>query len=194
VHVTLRVVTPIPPLRRPDTYHAIRRALYAVIDRDDFRIVHLSIERDHLHLIVEADHHTALSAGIRAFETSAAQRLNRAIALATGSPCLGKVFDDRYHARLITSPTQARNSISYVLNNWRRHGLDRGMETMFWDVDYYSSGATFEGWQELEGSPFLYRAPDYSRLSVCRPKTWLLRTGWRRAGSISMRDIPGPVQ
>jgi REP element-mobilizing transposase RayT len=191
VHVTLRVVVPISTLRRPDAYHAIRRALYAVIDRDDFRIVHLGIERDHLHLIAEADSHISLSAGMRAFETSAAQRLNRAISIATGSPCLGKVFEDRYHARLITSPTQARNSISYVLNNWRRHGLDRGMETMFWEVDYYSSGPGFDGWQELDESPFLYETPDYSRLSVCRPRTWLLRTGWRRAGNISMRDVPG---
>lgn len=191
VHVTLRVVAPISTLRRPDAYHAIRRALYAVIDRDDFRIVHLGIECDHLHLIAEADSHVSLSAGMRAFETSAAQRLNRAISIATGSPCLGKVFEDRYHARLITSPTQARNSISYVLNNWRRHGLDRGMETMFWEVDYYSSGPSFDGWQELDQSPFLYATPDYSRLSVSRPRTWLLRTGWRRAGNISMRDVPG---
>lgn len=192
VHITLRVVAPIPTLRRPDAYHAIRRALYAIVERDDFRVVHLSIERDHLHLIVEADNHLALSSGVRAFETSAAQRLNRAISIAIGSLCLGKVFDDRYHARLISTPTQARNTISYVLNNWRRHGLDRGMETMFWDVDYYSSGPSFDGWQELDDSPFLHGTPDYSRLSVCRPRTWLLKTGWRRAGNISMRDVPGP--
>ncbi|HWU90223.1 MAG TPA: hypothetical protein VN253_23325 [Kofleriaceae bacterium] len=65
---------------------------------------------------------------------------------------------------------------------------------MFWDVDYYSSGPTFDGWQELDRSPFLYETPDYSRLSVGRPKTWLLAAGWRRAGSISMRDVPGPLQ
>ena len=61
-----------------------------------------------------------------------------------------------------------------------------------WDVDYYSSGPTFEGWAELDDSPFLYRAPDYPRLSVARPQTWLLRVGWRKAGPIRMRDVPGP--
>lgn len=192
VHVTLRVVAPIPTLRRPDAYHAIRRSLYAVVERSDFRIVHISLERDHLHLIVEADDHVALSAGVRAFESSAAQRLNRAISLATGTKHVGKVFADRYHARLITSPTQARNVISYVLGNWRRHKQDQGMETMFWDVDYYSSGPSFDGWAELDGSPFLYPTPDYPRLSVCRPRTWLLQTGWRLAGSISMHAVPGP--
>src|SRR5829696_152955 len=112
-HVTLRVVAPIPTLRRPDAYHAIRRSMYTLVERSDFRIVHISIEHDHLHLIVEADDHEALWDGVRAFESSAAQRLNRALSLATGTKHRGKVFDDRYHSRLITSPTQARNAISY---------------------------------------------------------------------------------
>jgi len=192
VHVTLRVIAPVSTLRWPDAYHAIRRAIYPTLERTDFRIVHLSIEDNHLHLIVEADDHAALTTGIRAFESSAAQRLNLAIARSTGAKLAGKVFDDRYHSRSITSPTQARNTISYVLNNWRRHGLDRGMESMFWDVDYYSSGPAFDGWKELEQSPFLYQTPDYPRLSVSRPRTWLLARGWRKAGPISMREVPGP--
>jgi REP element-mobilizing transposase RayT len=194
VHVTLRVIAPIPTLRRPDAYHAIRHSMYAVIERADFRIVHISIERDHLHLIIEADDHESLWEGVRAFESSAAQRLNHAISTATGARRTGKVFADRYHARLIPSPTQARNTIAYVLNNFRRHGYDQGMETMFWDVDYYSSGPSFDGWAELDDSPFLFPTPDYLRLSVCRPRTWLLRAGWRRAGPIRMRDIPGPAR
>ena len=192
VHTTLRVVAPIATLRRPDAYHAIRRAMYTIVERSNFRIVHISIERDHLHLLIEADDHESLWDGLRAFESSAAQRLNRAISVATRTRRVGRVFGDRYHARLITSPTQARNTISYILNNWRRHGYDQGMETMFWDVDYYSSGPSFDGWQELDHSPFLYQTPDYPRLSVSRPRTWLLKTGWRQAGPISMRDIPGP--
>jgi REP element-mobilizing transposase RayT len=193
-HITLRVAAPIPTLRRPDAYHAIRRALYAVVERSDFRIIHLSIERDHLHLLVEADGHEALSEGVRAFESSAAQRLNHAISRSTGTRRRGMVFGDRYHARLITSPAQARNTISYVLSNWRRHGLDRGMETMFWDLDYYSSAPSFDGWSELDHLPHLAVTPDYPRLSVRRPTTWLLRTGWRLAGPISMHDIPGPLR
>ena len=193
-HVTLRVIAPIATLRRPDAYHAIRHSMYTVVDRSDFRIIHISIERDHLHLIVEANDHESLWEGMRAFQSSAAQRLNRVISLATGTKRTGKVFADRYHARLITTPTHARNALSYTLNNWRRHGLDRGMETMFWDVDYYSSGPSFDGWSELDDSPFLIPTPDYPRLSVCRPRTWLLKVGWRKAGPISMRDIPGPAR
>src|SRR5689334_15265764 len=91
VHVTLRVVDRVGTLRRRDAYHAIRLATASTLARADFRIVHLSLERDHLHLIVEADHHAALSAGVKAFESSAAQRLNRALSKATHRKQRGKI-------------------------------------------------------------------------------------------------------
>ncbi len=37
----------------------------------------------------------------------------------------GKVFAFRYHATRITTPRQMRNTLAYVLNNWRRHGEDQ---------------------------------------------------------------------
>ena len=55
VHVVLRVVDAVHNLRRRFTYHAIREATLTTARRDDFRIVHLSIQRTHLHLLVEAD-------------------------------------------------------------------------------------------------------------------------------------------
>src|SRR6185436_17774172 len=56
VHVVLRVVPEVRGLRRRCTYQAIREATLTTARREDFRIVHLSIQRTHLHLIVEADH------------------------------------------------------------------------------------------------------------------------------------------
>src|ERR1700679_3269008 len=46
VHVTLRTVASIGNLRRKHAYHAIRWAMYCTIRRDDFRIVHVSLQRD----------------------------------------------------------------------------------------------------------------------------------------------------
>src|ERR1043166_8529151 len=54
VHVTLRVVSAVGNLRRRCVYGAIREATLTTARRDDFRIVHLSIQRTHVHLIVEA--------------------------------------------------------------------------------------------------------------------------------------------
>jgi REP element-mobilizing transposase RayT len=195
VHVTLRLVSKFGSLRKRDTYLGLRKATCAVLGRSDFRIVHLSPENDHVHVIVEAENNAALAKGIQAFEISAAQHLNQAITKRRGHTRRGKVFADRYHARLIKSPTQARHAINYVLNNWRRHDQDEVSEAVrFWDVDYMSSAVSFGGWKELESASFKHNIDPAERLCVARPQSWLLAAGWRKAGSISMFSVPGPAR
>src|SRR5258705_4361652 len=79
VHVVLRVVGAVGNLRRRFTYKAIREATLTTALREDFRIVHLSIQRTHLHLIVEANNKSALALGMQGFQISAAKHLNAAI-------------------------------------------------------------------------------------------------------------------
>ena len=73
VHVVLRVAPAIGSLRRHVTYRAIRAATITAAKRTDFRIVHLSLQRTHVHMIVEADHETALAKGMQGFQISAAK-------------------------------------------------------------------------------------------------------------------------
>ena len=192
VHVTLRTVKALGNLRRRRAYHAVRWAMYCVIGRHDFRIVHISIQHDHIHLIVEADGAVALAKGMQAFLISAAQRLNRALEKHAGVERRGTVFPDRYHARVLRSPTTVRNALAYVLNNWRKHREDRGHAAR--KVDPYSSGINFGGWLERRDVPVLYEPPDgFSRLSTSLPLTWLLRAGWEKAGAISVFTTPGAL-
>jgi REP element-mobilizing transposase RayT len=192
IHVTLRVEDAIGNVRRRDCYHAIRRAMGSTGTRDDFRIVHISLERDHVHLIVEASDRVTLAKGMYVFEMVAAKLLNKVVTRETGRLRRGRVFCDRYHPVVITSPKQMRNTIAYVLNNWRRHKQDDGADSMFWDVDYFSSGATFTGWKERHGTPRPL-PHGYQPLPVRSAQSWLLSTGWRKAGSISMYARPGPL-
>jgi REP element-mobilizing transposase RayT len=184
VHVTVRVERDVPRLRRRRAYQCASWALLRLAGRDDFRIVHLSIQQTHLHLLVEADDADALSRGVRAFEISFARRINRAIGTRRG-----RVFRDRYHAEAITTPRQARNAFAYVLNNWRRHHEDRGRG---FRLDPYSSAIAFDGWRghtHLAG----FRLPrDYQALPVRYATRWLLTIGWRRHGLVDPRERPGP--
>src|SRR5262249_9688541 len=84
VHVTTRVVGDVSNLRHRDMYMQLREATIVTARREDFRIVHLSIQRNHLHLIVEADHKDALSRGMQGFSISAAKRINATITERTG--------------------------------------------------------------------------------------------------------------
>ena len=174
-------------------YAAIREATITAAKREDFRIVHASIQGTHVHLIVEAQNRTALAKGMQGFQISAAKHLNRAISERRGERRCGSVFTDRYHPRALSSPREVRNCIAYVLNNWRHHGEHRARFAVSWKIDPYSSAIGFWGWKELEAALSLYRPPPtYRALVVWLPKTWLLRESWQVLGSISVYDVPGP--
>jgi REP element-mobilizing transposase RayT len=186
VHVTMRLAPGIWSLRRRAAYRAIRRATLVAARKDDVRIVHLSIQRNHLHLLVEAASALALGEGMRRFAISAARQINRV------SAHRGRVFADRYHARIIKSPRQARHALAYVLNNWRHHGLDDNHVTKRWLLDRYSSAIYFRGWRGIPETHIWPLPRDYEPLVVQPPASWLLRTGWAQHGPIALDERPGP--
>lgn len=221
VSITLRASAEIGRMRTRDLYQAVRWATIAIAERASCRIVHLSIQHNHLHLIVEADDKVALARGMQAFQISAARRINAAIANGRSKDVdawkarstrantkrwwnaqshrwedgrrKGSVFPDRYHEEIITTPRQARNALCYVLNNWRKHREDQRDLAAGWLIDPFSSGWAFGGWDERGDSPFAWKTREtYEPMLTAYPQTWLLREGWRRAGrSISAYDVPG---
>ena len=215
VHVVLRVVDAIGSMRKRHMYKALREATLTVAKRELsyaetgwFRIVHVSIQRNHVHLLVEADHKMALSRGMQSFQISAAKHLNRAVSVrsiragvaykqAMAKRRRGTVFPDRFHQEIIRNPTQARRTLAYVLNNWRKHREDQNALTRTWKVDPFSTGVLFDGWKELDDAHFYLPYRDtYQPLIVYLPKTWLLREGWRKArlGSIPFDEVPSAKQ
>ena len=190
LHVVMRVVPAVGSLRRRAMYKAMREATITAALRERFRIVHVSLQRTHVHMLVEAEHKAALAAGMHGFQISAARHVNTALGDGVHRR-RGKVFADRYHVEVITSPTQARHALSYVLGNWRKHGEDRVGLASNWLVDPFSSAISFPDWQELQDKHVMWPIRDtYDPLVVRRPASWLLREGWKKAGAISCRDVP----
>ncbi len=196
VHVVLRVTQEVGRLRRAKAYAAVRLAMIALVlaGRTSFRVVHVSIQRHHIHLLCEADDRLALANGVRALCVSTARRLNALVYEERGQPRRGRVFTDRYHATTITKPRQARHALAYVLNNWRRHREDHiGLGESRALVDRYSSGIAFGDWAERDGVPFAWPT-GFEPLPIAAPQTWLLQDGWRRGGAApSLWEVPGPT-
>jgi hypothetical protein len=159
----------------------VRDALVVSLERlERFRIVHVSIQHNHIHLIVEAKDRRELGRGVQGFSISCARRLNGRLGRR------GAVFADRYHARALGTPREVRHGLSYVLNNWRHHGEDLGAAAS--PFDSYSTARAFDGWS------IAWRRridPDSELLPTAVARSWALGTGWRRHRLISPNEIPG---
>jgi REP element-mobilizing transposase RayT len=193
VHVIMRATADVGSLRKRSIMRAIHEATIIVTRHEArFRIIHLSLQRTHIHMIVEAENRVALATGMQAFGISAARNINREIGEKRGEKRVGRVFADRYHARILKTPRQVRNTIAYVLNNWRHHGEDKQPIAKHWIIDPFASGVAFTGWKERDDVGYTYRAPPgYLGFVVWQPTLWLLREGWKRWGLISVSEVPG---
>jgi len=192
VHVIMRASADLGSLRTHGVFMAIREAtLVASKLEDRFHIVHFSIQRSHIHMIVEAKDRLALANGMKVFGISAAKHINATIRSADGVRRRGTVFADRYHAVILSSPRQVRNTLSYVLNNWRHHREDKRPLRRPWKIDPYSSALAFDGWKERDEAGTRFRLPiGYDGPLVWLPKSWLLSVGWRKRGLVSIFEVP----
>ena len=190
--IVMRVQASVGSLRTQEGFAAVSEArLVAMRLEESFWIIHFSIQRTDLHLMVEATDREALWKGMRVFGISCARQLNAGVSARRGYRRTGNVFVDRYYARNLTTPREVRNCLSYVLNNWRHHRADREPMRRTWKIDPFSSALAFDGWKERpEGKRFAI-PPEYDGAWIWLPSSWLLTTGWRRAGLVSIYEVPG---
>jgi putative transposase len=210
VHVTLR--SKLTPLRSQQLFPTIQLAIRDACHREPkrFRVLHFSVQREHVHLIVEASDEQALSSGMRSVAIRIARYVNDLLSRR------GPLWADRWRGRALTSPRQVRNALLDVLANFRkdaRRGLAPG-------IDAYSSAAWFDGWQEWtpsSGSPPPLaegRRPPWLRdfdggrgpgdtgdargdgtdgvatCPVVGARTWLAAHGWRQHGLLHIGESP----
>ena len=192
VHVVMRAHPGVGSLRTLEAFAAVREARMVAMRLDDsFRIVHFSIQRTHLHLVVEAIDREALWTGMRVFGISCAKQLNAAVSARRGYRRRGTVFTDRYYARALKTPREVRHCLAYVLNNWRHHRADREPLRRAWKIDPFSSALAFDGWKERPAGSRFAIPREYEGGWIWTPSSWLLRTGWRRRGLVSIYEVPG---
>ena len=207
LHVTLRLRSGVPSLRTQALFVGVRRALAQGQQRFGFRLVHFSVQSNHLHLIAEAADRRALSRGVQGLSVRVARAVNARLERK------GRLFADRYHARALTSPRTVRYALRYVLLNARRHQhapgggegaaarAGRGPAALpFGFIDSRSSAPWFPGFRRPGELAFgvtearaEWRASSDLEAPVVKPKTWLLRVGYRRAGAFDVDDVPGPT-
>lgn len=170
VHVTFRATQGLTSLRRRDVFEPLQDAL-AAASRNSFRLLHFSVQSDHLHLVVEADAPTRLARGLQGLAVRAAKAINGVLHRH------GAVWGERYHARALKTPREVRNALAYVLNNHGKHVPGAH------GLDPRSSARWFTGWRTK-----LTRLVGRSPVAVAQ--TWLAAVGWRRHGLIAIDEGP----
>jgi REP element-mobilizing transposase RayT len=186
VHVTLRLRPGLPSLREGRFVREWRRSLAEAAERGHFRVNHYSLQGDHAHLIVEAQGKHALACGMKSIAARLARALNRVAGRS------GPVLDGRYHHRSLRTPREVRRALAYVLLNARRHlAKRRHAETQrrgAATLDPASSARWFDGWRR---DASIHAPAAGAPSDVARPRTWLLRVGWRRHGLVDPAQVPG---
>jgi hypothetical protein len=170
VHLTLRARRELPSLRSAKVFPGVRGAI-AAASSERFRVIHFSVQGDHLHLMVEASDTWALSSGAAGLSIRIARAVNRQLGRQ------GSVWSDRYHARALTSPREVRHGLVYVLMNVKKH------RPGFAGLDPCSSAPWFDGFRD--------RPPNTVDPPPTRSaRTWLATKGWRRAGPLQISETP----
>ena len=184
VHITIRLRRGLPTLRQPRFVRRFRRSLAEACVRHGFRVVHYSIQRDHVHLLIEAQNNRSIACGMKSVGARLGKLTNRLFARS------GKVLDGRYHLRPLRTPLEAYRALRYVLLNHRHHAAQRHRPhhatTHVRAVpDPASSGRWFDGWRNVTAPP---NVTDVCEVAAAR--TWLLRTSWRRHGLVDPTEFP----
>ena len=173
-HLTVRLREGLPRLRNRAAHRVLRGCFRAGNERFGFRLIHYSIQGNHLHFIAEAKDRPALARGVQGLLIRIAKALNKLWGRRGG------VFADRYHDHVLRTPREVRHALCYVFHNARRHGL-----ALAGGLDAYCSGWWFDGWKET------FTATDVPERPTAEARTWLLQIGWRRHRLLRLDEVPG---
>lgn len=119
LHINFRFKTFI---RNKESLRLLKRAIVNA-RAHGLKIIHFSLQSNHVHFIIEAKDNTVLTKGMRSLTITFAKGLKK-----------GRVQIERYHLHVLKSIRETRNAVMYVLFNQQKH--DRGICS---EISSYSS-------------------------------------------------------
>ncbi|MES2526254.1 MAG: hypothetical protein V4598_04180 [Bdellovibrionota bacterium] len=111
LHINFRYRTHI---RNKTTFRLLKRAILNG-RKKSLRIIHFSFQKNHVHLIIEADSNAVLTKGMRSVTVTMAMGLKK-----------GRVQTQRYHLHVLKSLRETKNAVHYVLFNEQKHEKSAG--------------------------------------------------------------------
>ena len=106
----------------------ILKALHYAIKRarlKELKVIHYTLEYNHVHLLVESADNSVLHRGMQAFGITIAKAINKI------KRTKGNVYKNRYHLRIINSPKQLKNVLHYIFCNGIKHKRTKSKIDLF---------------------------------------------------------------
>lgn len=114
LHLTVKIKKNKAGIKNKSVLRILRRAILNA-RRQGLRVIHYSLEYDHIHLLIEADNNHILNKGMQSFGVTFSKAINRMRKLKGG------VYKHRYHFRQISSSKELKNVLGYIFTNGIKH-------------------------------------------------------------------------
>jgi REP element-mobilizing transposase RayT len=118
VHVTIKI--------RPFLFQTLRRKIYfkkisRAISRarnKGLRIIHFTVQKDHLHFMIETKDNLQLAKGMQSLGIS----LSKSLKVHVGKH-IKSIYKSRYHLHILNTIKEIKNAKYYILGNSIKHGV-----------------------------------------------------------------------
>jgi REP element-mobilizing transposase RayT len=118
VHVTIKLNSGVVnTLRNKILFKKIQRSI-TLARRKGIRLVHFTVQKDHIHLMIESENKIQLARSMQSLKISLAKSL-----LFLTQNKVAKVFKDRYHVHILKTLREIKNAKLYILGNAGKHGV-----------------------------------------------------------------------
>lgn len=114
LHITVKLEKSKAGLKNKQTLALLHKAIKKA-RLSGLRILHYTLEFDHIHMLIEADNNHQLSRGMQSFGITFSKGINKLKKLQ------GNVYKNRYHLRLIKTYKEIKNVMNYILSNGVKH-------------------------------------------------------------------------
>ncbi|MGZ3788101.1 MAG: transposase [Bacteriovorax sp.] len=114
LHLTVKIKKNKADMKNKAVLSLLKRAILNA-RRQGLKVIHYSLEYDHVHLLIEAENNHVLGKGMQAFGVTLSKAINRMRKLKGG------VYKHRYHFRKISGTRELRNVMNYIFTNGVKH-------------------------------------------------------------------------
>jgi putative transposase len=178
----MRAVRGVPSMRHELAARVVIGELARASEKG-FRVLHFSVQADHVHLVAEADDAACFSRGMQRLASRIAMSMNALVSRH------GRFWRERYFREDLATPRQFRNALVYVTFNFRKHARGDERAARERKIDRFSSGLWFDEWSS-DALVAQLRAIRAGPSPVVRPASWIARVGWKKHGLLNASECP----